>query len=105
MTSLAPFVTEAQLQDAIEGMAERLGWESWHDRDSRRNKAGLPDLLLVHPDHGVRWLELKTMRGRVRPQQQYWMDLLRLAGQRVYLIRPDMMDLVERILHGEDDHE
>ena len=100
--SLAPLVTEAQLQRTIEEMSIRLGWEFFHDNDSRRNKAGLPDLLLVHPTHGVRWLELKTVKGRVRPQQQYWMDLLAMAGQRVYLIRPDMMDLVERILHGED---
>lgn len=97
---LDPFVTEAGLQRAIEEMADALGWWTWHDRDSRKNVAGLPDLLLIHPDHGTLWFELKTMKGRIRKEQVGVMDLMRTAGERVYLIRPCHMDTVEVLLNG-----
>lgn len=94
-------VTENQFQAAVIEMAERLGWEVWHDNDSRRNAGGLPDLICVHADHGVIWLELKTMKGRIRPRQQYWLDLLTVAGQRAHLVRPDAMDVLEAMFRGE----
>lgn len=94
-------VTEAQFQNAVIEMATRLGWETWHDNDSRRNQGGLPDLICVHAEHGVVWLELKTMKGRVRPMQQYWLDLLTTAGERAYLVRPSDMDMLEALFRGE----
>lgn len=94
-------VTEEQFQRAVEEMAQRLGWTVWHDTDSRRNDPGFPDLVCVHPKHGVVWLELKRMTGRVRPEQQAWLDLLTRAGQRVYLVRPNQMDLLEALFRGE----
>jgi hypothetical protein len=97
---LDPYVSEAALQKSIEDMAARLGWWTWHDNDSRRNEAGLPDLLLVHPEHGTLWFELKTMKGRVRKAQVGVLDLFRRAGNRVYLIRPCHMDDVEVLLNG-----
>ncbi len=96
-------VDEKTFHAAVVEMAERLGWDVWHDEDSRRNKAGLPDLLCVHPEHGVVWLELKTMKGRIRPHQQYWIDLLQLAGQRAHIVRPDAMDFLEDTFHGEQE--
>ena len=104
--TLARSVTEAQLQHTVVTMAEYLGYECWHDNDSRRNKAGLPDLLCVKPatdatPGAVYWFELKTMRGRLRPAQRYWIDLLRGAGEQVYVVRPSDVDAVERLLRGE----
>ena len=93
--------TERELQDTVVEMAERLGWETWHDNDSRRNKPGFPDLLLVHPERGAIWFELKSQAGRVRPEQRYWLDLLTAAGQRAMVVRPRDLDAVERLLRGE----
>lgn len=98
---LAPFVSEAQLQRAVEEMARALGWLTFHDSDSRRNPAGLPDLVCVHPDHGLLFLELKTVKGRIRPAQQQWIDLLTRAGQRAYVVRPTDMDMIEALFRGE----
>ncbi len=92
---------EVEFQRAVTDMAGWLGWHIWHDNDSRRNGAGLPDLLCVHPDHGVLWLELKTATGRVRPEQQQWIDLLVRAGQSAHVVRPADWPDIERLLMGE----
>lgn len=97
---LAPHVTEAQLQRAIIDMATALGWTCWHDNDSRRNVAGLPDLICVHPTHGLVFIELKTVKGRLRQAQREWLDLLTQAGQRAYVIRPTDMDFAEALFRG-----
>lgn len=97
-------MTEAELQDAICEMATRLGWRWNHTPDSRRSNPGLPDLILIHPEHGVLWLELKVQdprKGRVRKEQRVWLDTLRTAGQQAWVIRPADLDFVEQLLRGE----
>jgi hypothetical protein len=93
-------IAERQFQDTVVQMAGLLGWLVFHDQDSRRNVAGFPDLVLVHPEHGVLWLELKTMVGRVRADQRIWIDALVASGQRAYIVRPSDMDAIERLLRG-----
>jgi hypothetical protein len=80
-------MTEIQLQQSVEELAGLLGWWAWHDRDSRRNKAGLPDLLLVRGSR-VLWRELKTQSGRVRPEQRQVLAMLTAAGQDAGVWRP-----------------
>ena len=58
----------------------------WHDNDSRRNKSGLPDLLIV--GRKAVWVELKAEKGRFRPAQQIWLAALAAAGHDVRVIRP-----------------
>lgn len=101
MTSLAELVSEQSFHHAVTEMAERLGWLTFHDNDSRRNDPGFPDLLCIHPDHGLIWLELKTVRGRLRPIQRQWIDLLQMAGQRAFVVRPTDMDFLEALFRGE----
>jgi hypothetical protein len=92
--------TEADLQDVVMDAARLAGWLVFHDHDSRRNPAGLPDLVLVKPPRVV-FLELKTATGRVRAEQQTWLDAL--AGCDTVasaLVRPDdiptVLDYLER---------
>ena len=94
-------MVESQFQDTIVQMAGLLGWMVFHDNDSRRNVAGFPDLVMVHPDRGVVWMECKTLAGRVRPEQRVWIDSLVAAGQRAYIVRPNDMDAIESLLRGE----
>jgi hypothetical protein len=66
--------------------ASLRGWRFWHDRDSRLNARGFPDLLLLR-DRSV-WAELKSETGLVRPGQvEFAADLTR-AGQPWHLWRP-----------------
>lgn len=68
-------MTETELQDAIIDVAERAGWLIFHDYDSRRNRAGFPDLVLVKPPR-VLFVELKKKGGVVSPNQRMWLDAL-----------------------------
>jgi hypothetical protein len=63
-------MSEAAFQVTVESMARAMTLYAWHDRDSRRNNAGLPDLLLIGPN-GLIYPELKTVkrRNRVTPEQ------------------------------------
>ena len=89
--------TEAQFQKAVIDMGTRLGWTIWHDNDSRRNDPGFPDLVCVHPKHGLMFVELKTAHGRIRKEQQAWIDLLDEAGVWVLVWRPANMEVIEEV--------
>lgn len=80
-------MSEADFQRAVLSLARWLGLLDWHDNDSRRNSAGLPDLILVGP-RGVLWRELKTATGKLRPAQQTWGTALGIAGQDWDVWRP-----------------
>jgi hypothetical protein len=82
-------VSEADLQRAVIALAKLRGWLYFHDTDSRRNRAGFPDLVLLHPRTGrLLWVELKAANGRLRPEQVVWLDALRLGGHEVAVWRP-----------------
>jgi len=87
-------LTEAELQATIIDTAELAGWLVYHDHDSRLNPAGLPDLILVKPPRVV-FLELKSDKGRVRPDQQIWLDALEQCDTLTSaLVRPDDLPTV-----------
>ena len=46
----------------------------------KTNKNGIPDILALHPQKGVRFYEVKTRRGKVSKLQQYRMDELKRHG-------------------------
>lgn len=67
--------SEAAFQRQVLNLAEFYGWRSYHTHDSRRSQPGFPDLVLVR---GVELIfaELKTEKGRVRPEQAEWIQAL-----------------------------
>lgn len=82
-------MTEAQLLQAVRDLAKLRGWLCYHTHDSRRSEPGFPDLVLVHPRTGqLRMVELKSLKGRVTPAQQKWIDALYAAGVVVDVWRP-----------------
>ena len=68
-------VSEAALQQLVIDVADLGGWLVFHDNDSRRNRAGFPDLVLVRGTELI-LVELKAEAGRIRPDQQAWLDEL-----------------------------
>jgi hypothetical protein len=68
-------MTEAELQALLIDAARLHGWYVFHDRDSRGNAAGFPDLVLIRPPR-VLFVELKSPRGRVRHEQAAVLELL-----------------------------
>lgn len=67
--------TEAGFMKAVVQYAKLKNWLVFHDTDSRKNPAGLPDLVLLRGGRLV-FAELKTRRGRVREAQRAWLDAL-----------------------------
>jgi len=96
-------VTEADLQATVVEMAEVLGWRVFHDHDSRLNRAGLPDLILVRRGRLI-FAELKRRKGTLRPAQAEWLaDLEQVAGAamgavEVHVWRPGDLDAIEQAL-------
>lgn len=67
---------ESAWQTQVEQLAGFYGWGPiYHTHDSRRSHPGFPDLVLVR-DRELLFVELKTDKGRVRPEQQVWLDAL-----------------------------
>ena len=97
--------TEAQFQAAVIAAAQLRGWLVAHFRTAQTasgrhltpvagDGAGFPDLVLV--GHGrVLWRELKTDTGRVRLDQQRWLDTLRAAGEDAAVWRPRDWPLID----------
>jgi hypothetical protein len=67
--------SEAAFQRQIEQLAGFYGWTTYHTHDSRRSAPGFPDLVLVRPPELI-FAELKTDKGRIRPEQQQWLTML-----------------------------
>jgi hypothetical protein len=95
--------TEAQLQQAIIELARALGWLVYHTFDSRHSAEGFPDLVLVRQGELI-FAELKSAVGKVKPEQQLWLDVLDTVSGRadpqvkVYIWRPADWPEIERAL-------
>lgn len=109
--ALAAAMTEAEWQAFVIDLARAHGWRVAHfrtslDRSGRwstavaADGAGFPDLLMVRERLIV--AELKTERGRIRPEQAVWLAALADAGVRAYLWRPSDEAEVWRVLAGRE---
>jgi hypothetical protein len=83
-------MTEAELQTNVRQVARLGGWLTYHTNDSRRSDKGFPDLVFVHPLTGrTVYAELKSVKGRIRPEQQQWIDALARGGHEVHVWYPE----------------
>lgn len=83
---LADAMTEAELMTLVRDLIRRLGLICYHTHNSRRSEPGWPDLAIVGNRLILR--ELKTETGRLRPEQQGWIESLDAAGVDVAVWRP-----------------
>jgi|SRR6185437_4176789 len=90
------FANEKAFQQWLTDVAESFGWKWYHVHDSRRSKAGFPDLVLWR--ERVLFVEVKMDNGVVTAAQANMLDELRAAGAEAYLWRPvDRMGIVEAL--------
>ena len=98
--------TEAQFQDAVVELAERLGWTIAHTHDQRRSPAsmtGYPDLVLYPPEgmnSPILFRELKSADGRLSEAQERWGQRLKNLGEDWGVWRPAHWPQIRRILSG-----
>ena len=102
---------ERDFQHAIESYLSGFGWLYFHDRPLMvcphcrgklppQNRAGLPDLIATD-GRTLLLPELKTMTGRIRPEQQEWADALATVTTVVSGIwRPDRCDELYALIAG-----
>jgi hypothetical protein len=91
-------MTEKDWQRMVCDLAGWRGWRWHHQHYSKRSPAGWPDLVLVR---GPRLIaaELKSERGRVRPEQRVWLDALAaVPGAETFLWRPSAWAQVQAVL-------
>jgi len=82
----------------VEELARLEGWIAYHTYDSRRSQPGFPDLVLVRFPRLI-FAELKSEKGRVRPEQQMWLDNLKKVRKvGTYLWRPSDWDTIASTL-------
>ncbi len=89
--ALAPQQSEASFQRAVIEYARLQGFRVGHVHDSRRqvrpgvlvgdrDAAGIPDLIMVRGETVV-FAELKSAKGRLRPEQTAWLDALVVVAE------------------------
>lgn len=114
-------MTEREFQDQYLQLARACGWQRiCHFRPARTMKGwrtpiqgdkGFPDtvicgqfkipLLSREPIGKLIFAELKVEQGELTVPQHVWIDLLRAAGQEVYVWRPSDWSIIERTLDVE----
>lgn len=84
---MASALREVDWQNRAINRAIAAGWTVMHvrpttpGRDTRRRTtatsvSGWPDLVLIHPVHGLAFVELKRVGGRLNPAQKALLPLL-----------------------------
>ena len=93
--------TEDEFQGWITDLAERTGWIWFHDRDSRKNPSGFPDLVLARNGRVI-FAELKVGYNKPSDAQIEWLTNLGwnndTSHKLVRLWRPEDRDAIERML-------
>ena len=102
--------TEKSYQSAIVDLATIHGWHVHHAlpaqirpgvwRTHVMGHTGFPDLVLAHPKHGVIFVEVKTIRGRLTDAQKSWLAALRAGGAEAHVWRPEDWSYVQQRLAG-----
>lgn len=87
-TGLRMAQSEESFQRAVMDLCAHMGLLVFHSGDSRRDStAGFPDLVIVGK-HGIVFAELKSEKGRVRPEQIAWLTALAQARATAVIWRP-----------------
>ena len=101
-------IRERDFQAVVIAIAKHHGWMVFHPlpaqngrgqwRTATQGDTGFPDLVLVHPERGIIFAELKTAIGKLSDAQNDWLMCLHAAGAEAYVWRPrDINDIKTRL--------
>lgn len=91
-------ISERDLTAFVRDVAKAFAWRRYHTWLSKHSPAGFPDEVLLRPPRLV-FAELKSERGRLKPEQEAWLeDLRQVPGVEVYQWRPEDMDAIVEVL-------
>lgn len=98
-----PEQPEDDFQDSVISLLKMAGWPPeliYHTFDSRRSRAGFPDIVAVKPSDGRLLIaELKRDSANPTPAQQRWLDALDTVRHfDVHLWRPRDTDKIVRTI-------
>ena len=93
-------MNEAQFQNTVIDLAQKLGWKVAHFRSAQTAKgwrtpvqadgAGFPDLLMIRLRDGRCVVaEIKSEKGRLSELQAEWLCAFGDAGVKYYVWRPE----------------
>lgn len=109
MSTPGASLSEAHFQAQVTGLASFYGWRWFHAPDNRPSASGRrqtvvrgwPDLFLVRGAECLA-VELKTEKGRLRPEQDAWLGALaQVPGIECHIWRPSSFDeLHARLARG-----
>ena len=93
-------VKEEAFRLQVRKIARMYGWTlQYHTHSSLRSDKGYPDETWINVDRKrILFIEFKSDKGRIRPEQQQWIDALKAVGQEAAIWRPKDMDLVVEVL-------
>jgi len=73
-------ITEKDFATQVEDLLKLYGWKFYHVLEqrsySKRTSKGFPDYVAVRPPRLI-FAELKSEEGKLTPEQEEWLDLLR----------------------------
>lgn len=78
---------EADLYRPIIEWCEARGYSVFHDRSRKANRPGFLDFVIALPCGKVAWVECKTGKGRLRPEQKTEIMKLNFLNHRVFVVR------------------
>lgn len=88
-------MTEEEWQADVLKLAGYYGWTlTYHTYDSTRSNPGWPDLVLHRPPGELLVVELKSDKGRVKKDQQRWLEALACSGIETAVWRPRDLETV-----------
>lgn len=91
-------MAEKELQAAVNDLATRFDWLTYHTNRSDRSEPGFPDLNMVRGPRLI-YAELKTGTGKLSAPQMVWLTKLALSGRcEVYLWRPEHLPILGTLL-------
>lgn len=86
-------VPEAEVQRTLVDALDVFDYLSYHTHDSRRSRAGFPDLMAVHRwTHVALAFEVKSELGQLSPDQWAWAEALTSSAIAYLVVRPSNLD-------------
>ncbi len=89
-------LSERDWQRIVSHWAREFGWLEYHTLNSWGSRPGVPDLVLVRPPR-LMFVELKSDKGKLKPQQEEWLENIRACGVEAWVWRPSD----ERVVLGQ----